>query len=163
MELSDPWRGFIDELRGDRYRRHIARLFGARKVEFRFHWHLTSPGCSVSPHCDARREWGSHLFYFNSRKTWKPEWGGHTVLLDDGGRFDYNSAPEFEDFDRSHTIECVGNVSALLARSDRGWHGVREIDCPEGEFRKVFIVVVNPDSRLWRARDWLIGKTKQRF
>ena len=123
-------------------------------------WHPPAP---VSPHCDSRREWGSHLFYFNSRKTWKPEWGGQTLLLDDGGRFDYNSAPEFEDFERSHTIECVGNVSALLARCDRGWHGVREIECPEGEFRKVFIVVVNPDSLLWRARDRLIGKTKQRF
>ena len=51
-------------MRGDRYRAAIGRLFDAKNPEFRFHWHYTPPGCSVSPHCDSRREFGSHIWYF---------------------------------------------------------------------------------------------------
>jgi hypothetical protein len=81
-----PWKAFIDELCSDDYRREVRRLLGAKKVEFRFHWHYTPTGCAVSPHCDARREHGSHLFYFNPREDWDPAWGGSTLVLDDGGR-----------------------------------------------------------------------------
>jgi hypothetical protein len=161
--VSDAWRGFIAELRSDRYRRNIARLLGAREVEFRFHWHYTPRSCSVSPHCDSRREWGSHLFYFNHPKSWDPAWGGETLVLDDGRRLRARSAPSFDDFDAAHTIECVGNVSALLATGAHHWHGVRELVCPEGAMRKVFIVVINPSSPLWRLRDRLIGRPKQRL
>jgi hypothetical protein len=40
---------------------------------------------------------------------------------------------------------------------------VRAIDCPEGHMRKVFIVVINPDTLFWKVRDKLIGKSIQRF
>src|SRR5210317_1326064 len=56
MSVPAPWQEFIDELRGDAYRGEIQRLLGAKKVEFRCHWHYTPNGCDVSPHCDARRE-----------------------------------------------------------------------------------------------------------
>jgi hypothetical protein len=82
--VPKPWEEFIGELCSDAYRREIERLLGARKAEFRFHWHYTPTGCDVSPHCDARREHGSHLFYFNSAEDWDPEWGGSTLVLDDG-------------------------------------------------------------------------------
>jgi len=161
--IPEPWREFIAELCSDRYRNNIARLFNARKLEFRFHWHYAPNGCSVSPHCDAKREYGSHLFYFNSEEDWDPAWGGETLVLDDGGRLDCNSAPEFKDFDREIPCRSMGNVSALLKRSNRGWHAVREINCPEDRMRKIFIIVVNPSNLFWKVRDKLVGKSIQRF
>jgi len=163
MEVPQPWIEFIEELRSDRYRDAIGRLFNARKPEFRFHWHYAPSGCSVSPHCDAKREYGSHLFYFNTDDDWDPAWGGETLVLDDGGYMDPNSAPAFEDFRDIITCKSRGNVSAILERSERGWHGVRELTCPEDRMRKIFIVVVNPNNLFWKARDRLIGKKIQRF
>lgn len=159
----EPWKAFIDELCGDRYRQNIARLFGARKIEFRFHWHYTPPGCSVSPHTDSPREHGSHLFYFNGPDDWEPDWGGDTLILDDGGRLDYNSAPKLEEFDGEIACKHIGNFSAIIKRTDHAWHAVRPIECPEGKLRKLFIVVVNPDAFYWKVRDRLIGKQKQAF
>jgi hypothetical protein len=163
MPVPQPWIDFIGELRSDRYRNAIARLFNAHKPEFRFHWHYAPSGCSVSPHCDAKREHGSHLFYFNSDADWQPDWGGETLVLDDGGSMDPDSAPAFEDFKQIITCKSLGNVSAILERSDRGWHGVRKLTCPEGQMRKIFIVVVNPDNLFWKVRDKMIGKKIHRF
>ena len=136
-DISEPWREFITELRSDRYRDNIARLFNARKPEFRFHWHYAPSGCSVSPHCDAKREHGSHLFYFNSAEDWDPAWGGETLVLDDGGRLDCNSAPAFEDFDNEIPCRSIGNVSAILERSN--------------------------SNLFWKVRDRVVGKSIQRF
>lgn len=158
-----PWKEFIGELCSDAYRNEIGRLLGARKPEFRFHWHYTPSGCDVSPHCDARREHGSHLFYFNGEGDWDPQWGGSTLVLDDGGRLDYNSAPALEEFDGVVETESIGNYSSLMLRTDHAWHAVRPIDCPEDQLRKVFIVVVNPSTLFWKVRDRIIGKQIQRF
>jgi hypothetical protein len=162
MAVPKPWQDFIAELRSDLYRDTIARLFDASDPEFRFHWHYTPAGCAVSPHCDSKREHGSHIWYFND-DDWDPSWGGDTLVLDDGGRFSPDSAPAFEDFDEIITCRSEGNRSAIIERSERGWHGVREITCPEGQMRKVFIVVVNPGSLYWRVRDRLMGKSIQRL
>jgi hypothetical protein len=150
-------------MRSDPYRNEIARLLGAKKVEFRFHWHYTPSGCDVSPHCDAAREHGSHLFYFNSADDWDPAWGGSTLVLDDGGRLDYNSAPDFDEFDAAIECKSIGNYSSLMLRTDHAWHAVRAINCPEGAMRRVFIVVVNPVSLFWKVRDRIIGKKIQRL
>ena len=158
-----PWRAFIGELRSDRYRNAIGRLFGVPRPEFRFHWHYAPRGCSVSPHCDARREYGSHLFYFNAEADWDPAWGGDTLVLDDGRAFDPNSAPAFDDFRQVIACRSVGNSSMLFRNNGHAWHGVRELTCPEDRMRKVFIVVVNPSTLYWRVRDKLIGKSIQRF
>jgi hypothetical protein len=162
MAVPKPWEDFIAELRSNVYRDMIARLFDAKDPEFRFHWHYTPAGCAVSPHCDSKREHGSHIWYFND-DDWDPSWGGDTLVLDDGGRFSPDSAPAFEDFDEIITCRSEGNRSAIIERSERAWHGVREITCPEGHMRKVFIVVVNPSSLYWRVRDRLMGKSIQRL
>jgi hypothetical protein len=162
MAVPKPWEDFIGELRGERYRDTIARLFDAQDPEFRFHWHYTPAGRSVSPHCDSKREFGSHIWYFNDAD-WDPIWGGDTLVLDDGGRLSPDSAPAFEDFDEIITCRSEGNRSAIIERSERGWHGVRAITCPEGLLRKVFIVVVNPSTLYWRVRDRLMGKAIQRL
>jgi len=163
VPVPAPWHEFIAELRSDAYRKEVARLFGARKIEFRCHWHYTPGGAGVSPHCDARRELGSHIFYFNSAADWDPAWGGATLVLDDGGRLHYNSAPALDDF--ADIVECkfLGNASALLLRTDHSWHAVRPIACPPDRLRRVFIVVVNPDSAFWKVRDRLVGKKIQRL
>ena len=161
--VPQPWQEFIHELCSDRYRKNISRLFGAAKVEFRFHWHYTATGCWVSPHTDSPREHGSHLFYFNAEDEWDPSWGGETLVLDDGGRLDYNTAPALEEFDGETACESIGNFSAILKRTDHAWHAVRPIQCPEDKLRKLFVVVVNPDSFLWKVRDRVIGKQKQAF
>jgi Rps23 Pro-64 3,4-dihydroxylase Tpa1-like proline 4-hydroxylase len=158
-----PWREFIGELCSDRYRDNICRLFDVSKVEFRFHWHYTPTGCWVSPHTDSPREHGSHLFYFNSESDWDPSWGGDTLVLDDGGKLDFNTAPDLDAFDAEIPCQSIGNYSAIMKRTDHAWHAVRPITSPEGEFRKIFIVVVNPNSLLWKVRDRLIGKKKQAF
>jgi len=47
VPVPQPWKDFVGELCSDRYRHAVARLMGASKVEFRFHWHYTPNGCSV--------------------------------------------------------------------------------------------------------------------
>lgn len=140
LELPPPWEEFIGELRSGIYREFLARMLQV-DVRLRFHWHYTPRGCSVSPHCDARRKLGSHIFYFNDADAWDPEWGGQTLVLDDHGRLHRDSNPEFDAFDCVATSEVAGNNSFLFLRRGNSWHGVREIQAPEGEFRKVFIVI----------------------
>ena len=139
--LPDPWRQFVEELRGDTYRGFIRDLLGGAAFKFRFHWHYTPNGCSVSPHCDARGKLGSHIFYMNDRDEWDPAWGGETVILDDHGRFPAQSNPEFSDFDTAVPAETMDNRSLIFGRRGNSWHGVHRIHCPAGYYRKVFIVV----------------------
>lgn len=161
--LPQPWQDFIAELRSEEYRRQIMRILGCGRPVFRFHWHYTPSGCAVSPHCDARREYGSQLFYFNDADDWQPEWGGGTLILDDGGRLSYDSAPALEDFVGVEEAPSIGNQSSLIRRTDHAWHAVRPIACPEDHLRRVFIVVINPDTLYWRVRDRLVGKQVQRL
>lgn len=142
LALPEPWQAFITELQGPDYRAFLRRMLGSSAFELDFHWHYTPQGCSVSPHCDANWKLGSHIFYFNTPDDWDPSWGGETVILDDGGRFSRRSAPQFADFERQYPTQALGNYSLLFIRRGNSWHGVREIDCPEGAMRKVFIVVI---------------------
>lgn len=158
-----PWKEFIGELCSDRYRNAIVRLYDAKKINFRFHWHYTPNGCSVSPHTDSVREHGSQLFYFNSEEEWDPAWGGHTLVLDDGGQLEFGSAPAFDDFLSEISAECLGNHSLIFQRTAHSWHAVREIQCPEGRMRRVFIVVANPENAYRRIRDRVMRKKIQRF
>ncbi len=163
LELAPPWREFIEELKGERYRRALCRLVGADSLSINFHWHYAPNGCSVSPHCDSTRKLGSHIFYFNTTDDWDPAWGGETVVLDDNGRFDPRSAPDFETFDRVISSEALGNRSLIFTRHGNSWHGVREIACPEDRLRKVFIVVLNRDALSDRIRFALLKKDVARY
>lgn len=147
LDVAEPWHAFIDELRGSEYGRFLRRLFCRGRFTLNFHWHYTPRGCSVSPHCDAKRKLGSHIFYFNTADDWDPTWGGDTLILDDRDRFKRNSAPDFADFDQTFAGESLGNRSLLFQRQGNSWHGVREIRAPEGCYRKVFIVVINDRLR----------------
>jgi hypothetical protein len=161
LDIGEPWHALVAELRGEAYRAFLRRLFGRGGLQLTFHWHYTPRGCSVSPHCDAKRKLGSHIFYLNSAADWDPTWGGETLILDDEGRFSRRSAPRFEDFAGVIASKGLGNTSLLFARRKRSWHGVREVSCPEGAFRKVFIVVIGDWARsvsyAWLGR--LRGRT----
>ncbi|MFU8830822.1 MAG: 2OG-Fe(II) oxygenase [Wenzhouxiangella sp.] len=152
LNLHPAWHQLIDELNGAAYQDWLARLFATRRFRLTYHWHYTPQGASVSPHCDARRKLGSHIFYFNTPEEWDPAWGGETVILDDGGRFRRSSAPDFEDFTQAWTANAMGNRSLLFQRQGNSWHGVRPLSCPEDRLRKVFIVVVNADTLGGRIR-----------
>ncbi|GAB4169190.1 MAG: hypothetical protein Kow0020_02800 [Wenzhouxiangellaceae bacterium] len=153
--VHEVWKAFVAELQGPVYRDFLARMIGHQRFRLRFHFHYTPNGCSVSPHCDAVWKLGSHIFYLNTEKDWKPEWGGETLILDDNGRFKPSSAPAFEDFDRAMPSESLGNRSLLFIRQGNSWHGVRPIHCPEGHLRKVFIVVIDSDRPWYRLRSRL--------
>lgn len=162
LAVDAAWHAFVDELRGEHYGRFLRRAFGRGRLRLSFHWHYTPNACSVSPHCDAKRKLGSHIFYLNTPEDWDPSWGGQTVILDDGGRFDRRSAPRFEEFEVANESVAIGNYSLLFARRETSWHGVREIHCPEGKFRKVFIVVVEDWARSiqHRAVEWVKGSAR---
>jgi len=155
IALPPSWQAFIDELQGPVYQAWLARAMGAHGFELRFHWHYTPAGASVSPHCDAKRKLGSHIFYFNTEHDWDPAWGGETVILDDGNRFSPDSAPAFEDFASVESSETLGNRSLLFVRNGNSWHGVRAIECPPGALRKVFIVVIERATLAARLRKLL--------
>jgi hypothetical protein len=161
LPIPAPWQAFVDELKGDLYRGFIADLLGRGHFRFRFHWHYTPRGCSVSPHCDARGKLGSHIFYLND-ESWDPAWGGETVILDDHGRFPAQSSPGWEEFDEAIPAKTGINRSLIFGRRGNSWHGVRELTCPEGAYRQVFIVVFEDyhPGRMFmkRARRLLRGK-----
>lgn len=157
LDLPAPWQAFVDELKGDAYRDFVTDLLGRRHFRFRFHWHYTPRGCSVSPHCDARGKLGSHIFYLNDAEEWDTAWGGETVILDDHGRFPTQSSPAWEDFDLAVPAETAGNRSLIFGRRGNSWHGVRELTCPEGAYRKVFIVVFED----YHPRRMLIKRAKR--
>lgn len=148
LAVDAVWHRLVAELEGPVYREWLARLLGSRRFRLSFHWHYAPRGCSVSPHCDARRKLGSHIFYLNTRDDWDASWGGQTQILDDGGRFRRDSAPGFHDFPRRWTGPSLGNYSLLFQRRGNSWHGVEPLTCPEGYLRKVFIVVINADGML---------------
>lgn len=154
LAVPEIWHQFIAELEGPTYHQWLSRLFGGVPFRLTYHWHYTPRGCSVSPHCDGKRKLGSHIFYFNTADDWNPEWGGETLVLDDGGRFNRNSAPDFDEFDRVLPANAMGNRSFLFHRRGDSWHGVKPLTCPEGVLRKVFIVVVNVDTLAGRIRRW---------
>jgi len=152
LKLPNPWQAFVDELQSPGYRAFVARMLGHDDFVLHFHWHYTPQGCSVSPHCDATWKLGSQIFYLNTDDDWQPDWGGETLVLEDHGRFRYDSAPAFEDFDAAYGCPALGNRSLLFMRRDHSWHGVRPIQCPQGRLRKVFIVEFRQSTALQRLR-----------
>jgi len=161
--VPEPWQEFIAELCSDDYRKTLAKLFGARKINLRFHWHYTPNGCSVSPHTDSVREHGSQLFYFNREGEWDPAWGGDTLVLDDGGKLEFETAPSLNNFNNEIAASSIGNYSLIFERTRHSWHAVREIQCPENLMRRVFIVVANPENVYRTVRDKVMRKKVHRF
>ena len=157
------WKEFIEELASTRYKTHLGRLMGVRRMDLNFHWHFAPRGCSVSPHCDSGRKLGSHLFYLNRQEDWDPDWGGQTIVLEDRGDHPHHSAPGFEEFDVVAQAEILGNRSFVFTRGEHSWHGVSELRCPEDRMRKLFIVVLNKADPIHRVKARFFGKGFELF
>jgi hypothetical protein len=154
-ELSPAWREFVRELHGDAYQGFLRRMYGlapGERVVLSMHWHHAASGGSVSPHTDARRKVGSHIFYFNTEEDWDPAWGGQTLVLDDAGKFSAHDSPAFGSLPQVAASEILGNRSFIFKRTEHSWHAVNPVRCPPDRLRKVFIVVLNRVNLqvLWR-------------
>lgn len=148
--LSKPWSEFIAELQGVEYRTELERIFGTPNFSLFMWWQYAVRGCSVSPHCDGRTKLGSQLFYFNTPADWKDEWGGSTIVLDDEGKFDCESAPEISDFPRRFESIILGNRSFVFMRTPHSWHAVDEIRAPSTAYRKIFTVIAHHKPTLFQ-------------
>jgi hypothetical protein len=153
--LAPSWREFIGELSAQPYQEFVRRTFGLGDNErfvLSMHWHHAPAGASVSPHADARRKVGSHIFYFNTEDDWDPAWGGQTVVLDDDGKLSPHASPPVDSLREVARSQILGNMSFIFKRTEHSWHAVRPIACPPDRLRKVFIVVINRVNLqvLWR-------------
>ncbi|MFN8549852.1 MAG: 2OG-Fe(II) oxygenase [Candidatus Obscuribacterales bacterium] len=156
LNLSPVWQEFIDYLHGSEYEQFIRRMYGLKaseRIVLTMHWHYAKAGCSVSPHVDASRKLGSHIFYFHRSDEWDDTWGGQTVVLESDKPVEAHSAPSFDAFNVVAASKIMDNHSFIFHRTENSWHGVRPLTCPPERLRKVFIVVVNRVNLQvrWRA------------
>ncbi|MGA9060767.1 MAG: 2OG-Fe(II) oxygenase [Terracidiphilus sp.] len=150
LEIETPWKEFIAELQGEVYQSFLRRMLGPHKFILTFEWYYAWEGCAVSPHCDAARKLATHIFYFNTEKDWDPKWGGEILILDSERRFKTHSAPSFDDLKVAAALEPWGNESLLFQRTPHSWHGVRPLQCPQGQLRRLFLITVNvPSFQVW--------------
>lgn len=153
MDIPEPWQTFVAELNGSGYQNFLRRMLGLAPScvpILTIEWYYAWSGCSVSPHCDARRKIATHIFYFNDESDWLPDWGGEILILDDARRFKAHSAPTFDDLEIFAALDARGNASLLFQRTEHSWHGVRPLRCPPGMLRKLFIITVNAPT--WQVR-----------
>jgi len=151
LPLDPAWQEFIRELQGPAYLDFLHRMLGVDKqFILTFEWYCAWKGCSVSPHCDARRKLATHIFYFNTETDWDAQWGGQILMLDDENRFKPHSAPNFDDFNVGASLDPRGNGSLLFQRTDHSWHGVRALQAPPDHLRKLFLITINvPTLQVW--------------
>ena len=153
LELPEPWQEFLAELRGDYYQQFLRRILGPRAYIPTFSWHYAWKGCSVSPHCDAARKRGTHIFHFNDEKEWDPTWGGQTLILASDKPLSTHSAPTFEELKVAAAHGPAGNGSLLFQRTPHSWHGMKPLHCPPGHLRQIFSVTLNiPTAQVWWRR-----------
>ena len=153
MEVAPPWKEFIEEIQGENYHAFLHRMLGlppGKRVILTMEWYYAWRGCSVSPHCDARRKLATHIFYFTTEADWDTSWGGQILIMDDAGGHKAHSAPSFDELGVAAALDPRGNASLLFERTEHSWHGVRPLQCPAEVLRKLFIVTVNlPTFQVW--------------
>lgn len=150
LAVADAWKEFITELKSETYQSFLRRMLGPQNFILTFEWYYAWEGCAVSPHCDAARKLATHIFYFNTPADWNPSWGGQILILDSERRFKTHSAPSFDDLKVAAAVEPMGNGSLLFERTPHSWHGVRPLQCPPGNLRRLFLVTINvPSVQVW--------------
>ena len=154
MDVAEPWKAFIAELHGKAYDSFLRRMLGLRpdqQIILTLEWYYAWQGCSVSPHCDARRKLATHIFFFATDDDWPRNWGGDILILDDEGRYKAHSAPGFGDLKVAASLDLRKNGSLLFQRTEHSWHGVLPLKSPQPDvYRKLFIVTVNiPTFQVW--------------
>jgi hypothetical protein len=154
MACAEPWKEFISELQGPEYDSFLRRMLGlkpSQNIILTMEWYYAWNGCSVSPHCDARRKLATQIFFFANDEEWPREWGGDILILDDEGRYKAHSGPTFDDLKISASLDLRNNGSLLFKRTEHSWHGVKPLQSPDPNiYRKLFIVTVNiPTFQVW--------------
>jgi hypothetical protein len=154
MAVAEPWQAFVAELHGKEYDSFLRRMLGLgpeRRIILTLEWYYAWQGCSVSPHCDARRKLATHIFFFATDEDWPREWGGDILILDDEGRYKAHSAPRFDELKVAASLDLRKNGSLLFERTEHSWHGVLPLRSPRPDvYRKLFIVTVNvPTLQVW--------------
>lgn len=157
MAVAEPWKAFIAELQGKAYESFLRRMLGLepqQEIILTMEWYYAWQGCSVSPHCDARRKLATHIFFFATDEDWPREWGGDILILDDENRFKAHSAPKFDELKVAASLDLRKNGSLLFQRTEHSWHGVLPLRSPQPDiYRKLFIVTVNiPTFQVWWRR-----------
>ncbi|NDJ18748.1 2OG-Fe(II) oxygenase [Myxacorys almedinensis] len=139
-ELPLVWQQFMTDLETNSdYHKLIRSLFCVAKYTVRYAWHIGFAGCEVSPHVDSPDKIGTHILYFNTHETWKPEWGGSTLILGDKRTDKLN--PDVSDFGAVESANILDNRSFLFKNTPDGWHGVEPLTCPEGAYRRLFNII----------------------
>ena len=139
-QLPPAWQAFMTALETDLgYREFICRLLGVEAFTARYAWHVATAGRSVSPHLDSVRKMGTHIFYFNTSRDWKAEWGGSTLVL--SGKNYEGLNPEISDFDKVEAVQVMDNRSFLFKNQPDAWHAVDTINCPPDTYRCIFNVI----------------------
>lgn len=136
--LGAAWRRLIDELLQPPFITYLARMLGGMP-RLRFAWHRSYRGCEVSPHIDSAEKLGTMVFYCNDSSDWNAAWGGDTLIL--GTPRVGNPRPDFPDFEKRIAVPALETQCLLFRTSDRSWHGVERLTCPESHFRKTFHVI----------------------
>lgn len=146
-DLPETWQQFIEELEtSEEYHALIRTALGASRFKLRYAWHIGFSGCEVSPHVDSSDKIGTHILYFNTPEDWDRSWGGEILVLGDRRTEVLN--PEYSDFGSATPVEIIGNRSFLFKNSAISWHGVQPLTCPEGNYRRLFNVIVEyPQAR----------------
>ncbi|HTW82144.1 MAG TPA: 2OG-Fe(II) oxygenase [Terracidiphilus sp.] len=153
LDIAEPWKEFIAELRGPVYQDFLKRVLGPHNFIPTFEWYYAWEGCAVSPHCDAARKLATHIFYFNTQDDWDSAWGGEILILDSERKFPTHSGPGFDQLKVAAKIEPRGNGSLLFERTPHSWHGVRPLRCPAGKLRRLFLITINiPSFQVWWRR-----------
>jgi len=159
LHVPQVWHDFVKELKSDEFTNFKKRMFREEECDIRFHWHYAVPGQSVSPHTDGTRKIGSFIFYMNTNDDWKEEWGGNTLVLHDKAKkLDWQSAPDYADFDEETPSRMLENYCFMFKRNNHSWHAVRELQGEEGMVRKIFIAVIDKP----KENPGLLGKIKNK-
>lgn len=145
-DLAPPWQALIAELAtGEAYRAFAAQALGTSAFRMRFAWHIGFTGCEVSPHRDAARKIGTHIFYFNTSEDWDLAWGGSTIVLADMKA--ESPSPDWDDFATQIPCELRDNHSFIFKNTKEAWHGAKTLSCPEGRQRRLFNVIFEREKR----------------
>lgn len=145
QDLPPTWQNFIKELEtSPAYRRFLKSTLAIPDYKIRYAWHIGVTGSEVSPHVDTPDKIGTHILYFNTQQDWQPQWGGSMLVLGEPQTSRLN--PDFTDFATTTAVPICDNRSFFFRNYGHGWHGVKPLTCPTGNYRRLFNIIIEYSS-----------------
>ena len=161
LPLAQPWREFVDELRGPAYRGFLERMFGRGALRLILHGTTRRTAARFRPTATRAASSAAYLL-LQHRQELAAGLGRRDAHPRRQRPLSRRFGAKFEDFDRVMPAKAIGNSSLLFMRRERSWHGVKEIRCPPDHLRKVFIVVIEDWDLKARVKSLLRGN-KNRY